>query len=37
VRNRELRVFPLYPKTTPMVKFDGFLVTRDAGTKAAIS
>jgi hypothetical protein len=30
VRNRELRVFPLYPKTTPMVKFDGFLVTRDA-------
>jgi hypothetical protein len=30
VRNRELRVFPLYPKTTPMVKFDGFMVTRDA-------
>jgi hypothetical protein len=30
VRNRELRVFPLYPKTTPMVKFDGFVVTRDA-------
>jgi hypothetical protein len=30
VRNRELRLFPLYPKSTPMVKFDGFLVTRDA-------
>jgi len=30
VRNRELRVFPLYPKTTPMVKFDGLIVTRDA-------
>jgi hypothetical protein len=30
VRNRELRVFPLYPKSTPMVKFDGFIVTRDA-------
>lgn len=30
VRNRELRVFPLYPKTVPMVKFDGFVITRDA-------
>jgi hypothetical protein len=30
VRNRELRLFPLYPKSTPMVKFDGFLITRDA-------
>jgi hypothetical protein len=30
VRNRELRIFPLYPKSTPMVKFDGFIVTRDA-------
>jgi len=30
VRNRELRVFPLYPKTTPMVKFNGFLISRDA-------
>ncbi len=30
VRNRELRLFPLYPKTTPMVKFDGFVITRDA-------
>jgi hypothetical protein len=33
VRNRELRVFPLYPKTTPMVKLDGFLVTRDAANE----
>ncbi len=33
VRNRELRVFPLYPKTTPMVKFDGFVVTRDAANE----
>jgi hypothetical protein len=30
VRNRELRIFPLYPKTVPMVKFDGFVITRDA-------
>jgi len=30
VRNRELRVFPLYPKTTPLIKFDGFVITRDA-------
>ena len=30
VRNRELRVFPLYPKSTPMVKFGGFIITRDA-------
>jgi hypothetical protein len=30
VRNRELRLYPLYPKSTPMVKFDGFLVSRDA-------
>lgn len=33
VRNRELRIFPLYPKTVPFVKFDGFLVTRDAATE----
>ncbi len=33
VRNRELRMFPLYPKTTPMVKFDGFIVTRDAANE----
>jgi hypothetical protein len=30
VRNRELRLYPLYPNTTPMVKFAGFVVTRDA-------
>ena len=30
VRNRELRVYPLYPKTSPYVKFGGLLVTRDA-------
>ena len=30
VRNRELRVYPLYPKTTPMVKFNGLVITRDA-------
>jgi Flagellar filament outer layer protein Flaa. len=33
VRNRELRIFPLYPKTTPMVRFDGFVVTRDAANE----
>jgi hypothetical protein len=33
VRNRELRVFPLYPKSTPMVKFGGFMVTRDASSE----
>jgi hypothetical protein len=30
VRNRELRIYPLYPKTVPMVKLDGFVFTRDA-------
>jgi len=30
VRNRELRIFPLYPKTVPMVRLDGFVFTRDA-------
>jgi len=33
VRNRELRVFPLYPKTTPLVKLDGFIITRDAANE----
>jgi len=33
VRNRELRVFPLYPKTTPLVKLDGFIITRDAASE----
>lgn len=30
VRNRELRLYPLYPKATPFIKFGGFLVQRDA-------
>ncbi|GHV80204.1 flagellar filament outer layer protein [Spirochaetia bacterium] len=30
VRNRELRIYPLYPEATPYVKFGGFLVQRDA-------
>jgi len=30
VRNRELRVYPLYPKTVPMIKFDGFIIQRDS-------
>ncbi|MDR1930345.1 MAG: flagellar filament outer layer protein FlaA [Treponema sp.] len=30
VRNRELRQYPLYPTTTPFVKFGGFLIKRDA-------
>jgi hypothetical protein len=30
VRNRELRLYPLYPASTPFVKFGGFLVQRDA-------
>lgn len=30
VRNRELRISPLYPKATPFVKIAGFLITRDA-------
>ncbi|HSV55867.1 MAG TPA: flagellar filament outer layer protein FlaA [Magnetospirillaceae bacterium] len=30
VRNRELRLRPLYPKTSPLVKLGGFLITRDA-------
>jgi hypothetical protein len=30
VRNRELRIYPLYPKSSPFVKFGGFLIQRDA-------
>jgi hypothetical protein len=33
VRNRELRLYPLYPTSTPYVKFGGFLIKRD-GDKA---
>jgi hypothetical protein len=29
VRNRELRLYPLYPFATPFVKFGGFLIQRD--------
>ncbi|MBO4404171.1 MAG: flagellar filament outer layer protein FlaA [Treponema sp.] len=30
VRTREIRVYPIYPRGTPFVKFSGFQVTRDA-------
>ncbi len=30
VRNRELRLFPLYPNAEPFVKFNSFLIQRDA-------
>ncbi|MDR0598591.1 MAG: flagellar filament outer layer protein FlaA [Treponema sp.] len=30
VRNRELRLYPLYPTSTPFVKFGGFRIWRDA-------
>ncbi|GHU06810.1 flagellar filament outer layer protein [Spirochaetia bacterium] len=29
VRNRELRIFPLYPYSTPYIRFGGFQVQRD--------
>jgi len=29
VRNRDLRLFPLYPESTPFVKFAGFEIQRD--------
>ncbi|MDR3020821.1 MAG: flagellar filament outer layer protein FlaA [Treponema sp.] len=29
-RNRDIRLYPLYPTSTPFVKFGGFLVQRDA-------
>jgi hypothetical protein len=29
VRNRELRIYPLYPFSTPFVKFGGFMIQRD--------
>ncbi|GMO46838.1 MAG: flagellar filament outer layer protein FlaA [Termitinemataceae bacterium] len=31
VRSRELRIFPLYPKYEPQMKFAGFRIDRDAG------
>jgi hypothetical protein len=30
VRNRDIRLFPLYPTSTPFIKFGGFLIQRDA-------
>ena len=30
IRNREIHVYPIYPRGIPYVKFVGFLVTRDA-------
>ncbi|HAW85788.1 MAG: flagellar protein [Spirochaetes bacterium GWD1_61_31] len=33
VRNRELRVIPLYPRSNPFVRFGGFLITRDAANE----
>ncbi len=29
IRNREIRVYPIYPRGLPFVKFNGFLVTKD--------
>jgi hypothetical protein len=30
VRNRELRIYPIYPKSTPFYKLAGFIIKRDA-------
>ncbi len=30
IRNREVRVYPIYPRGLPFVKFEGFQITRDA-------
>lgn len=30
IRNREIRVYPVYPRGTPYIKFAGFEITRDA-------
>ncbi|MDY5123331.1 MAG: flagellar filament outer layer protein FlaA [Treponema sp.] len=30
IRNREIRVYPIYPRGLPFVKFTGFQITRDA-------
>lgn len=30
IRNREIRVYPIYPRGLPFVKFSGFQITRDA-------
>jgi len=31
VRNRDMRIVPLYPFNTPFIKFGGFVIHRDAG------
>jgi hypothetical protein len=33
VKNRELRIFPLYPKNTPFIKFNSFLIKRDGANE----
>jgi len=33
IRNREIRVYPIYPRGLPFVKFTGFQITRDAANK----
>jgi len=33
VRNRDLRLYPLYPDSMPFIKFDGFELKRDASRK----
>jgi hypothetical protein len=33
VRNRDLRLYPLYPDNTPFIKFGGFELKRDASRK----
>jgi len=33
VRNRELRIYPLYPRSMPYYKFDSFIIQRDAATE----
>jgi len=33
VRNRDLRIYPLYPDSMPFIKFDGFELKRDASRK----
>jgi hypothetical protein len=30
IRNRDIRLYPLYPTSTPFIKFGGFLIQRDA-------
>ena len=30
IRHREIRVYPIYPRGTPFVKFEGLQITRDA-------